>query len=180
MMTGMATRTREPVVLPYTIRRSGAAMAVPVGGSEFLRFDALLEYFPWRGAAVALGLLGLWSVAALRLAWPWLEWAWIAALILGLGACISEGLHRRDRLTSEGIERRSGLFGRRRRSVPYRSVESVKVELPRRGSIFDVGTLVLRADGRDLRLVAIVAPHEVARLIEQARTAVKHASPGGG
>lgn len=60
----------------------------------------------------------------------------------------------------------------RRKLVPYRESELVRVEEPGRGSRFDVGTVVLRVSGGQERLVAIVAPHEVARIIEQGRKAV--------
>lgn len=171
----MAPESIESTVLPYGIRRSGAAMAGPVGGSESFRFDAIVEYLPWRGIALTLLLLGLWSVALLNLDWPGLEWTWIIVLLLGLAGCVSESVHRRDRLTQEGIERQSGLFGLRRRLVPYRQIEFVRIEEPGRGSRFDVGTVVVRANGRHERLVAILAPHEVARIIERARKAMTHA-----
>jgi hypothetical protein len=135
----------------------------------------MVEYFPWRGLALTVVLLSLWSLALLKLEWPGLEWAWIVSLVLGLGACVSELASKRDCITREGIERRSGLFGLRQRLVTYREIEFVKVEEPGRGSRFDVGTLVIRVSGRQERLVAIVAPHEVARIIEQGRKSVTNA-----
>jgi hypothetical protein len=171
----MAPEPIESIVLPYVVRRSGAALVVPVGGSESLRFDAMIEYFPWRGLALTVVLLSLWSIALLRLDWPGLEWAWIVSLVVGLGACVSELASKRDRITREGIERRSGLFGLRRKLVTYGEIEFVKVEEPGRGSRFDVGTLVIRLSGGHERLVAIAAPYEVARIIEQGRKSVTSA-----
>jgi hypothetical protein len=163
------TEPLEPVVLPYGIRRSGAALAVPLGGSEAFRFEAGVEYFPWRGFALTLFLVGLWSFAMKALDGPGLEWSWIPALLLGLVSCVAELVNRRDRLTATGIERRSGILGRRHRLIPYRAIELVKVESPGRGSRFDVGTVVLRTHEGQERLVAIVSPHEVARIIELRR-----------
>lgn len=159
------TEPLEPVVLPYRIRRSGAAWAVPLGGSEAFRFDAGVEYFPWRGFALTLFLVGLWYFAMKALDGLGHEWSWIPALLLGLVSCVAELVNRSDRLTTAGIERRSGILGRRRKLIPYRAIELVKVEEPGRGSRFDVGTVVLRTRDAQERLVAIVAPHEVARII---------------
>lgn len=167
----MATALTELTVLPYGIRRSAAAWAIPLGGSESFRFDAGVTYFPWRGLALTLLLIGLWSFAMMCLDGLGLEWSWAAALLLGLGSCASEVAHRRDRLTTEGIERRSGILGRRRKLIPYRAVELVKVEEPGRDSEFDVGTVVIRTTGGQERLVAIDSPHEVARIIEMQRKA---------
>jgi hypothetical protein len=135
----------------------------------------MIEYFPWRGLALTVFLLGLWSLALLKLDWPGVEWAWIVSLVVGFGACVSELASKRDRITREGIERRSGLLGLRRRLVSYREIEFVEVEEPGRGSRFDVGTLVIRVSGGHERLVAIVEPHEVARIIEQGRKSVTSA-----
>jgi hypothetical protein len=157
------------VVLPYTVRRSNAAMAIPLGWSQTFRFEAIGEYFPWRGFAVALMLFVGWSLVLRYVEWPWLEWAWIGVLLLGLAACSSELVFRRDRLITDGIERRSGLFGRSRLLVPYRMVERVTVEHPGRGSRWDVGTVEVLLSGKAIRLVGIAAPNEVASIIEHCR-----------
>ena len=156
-------------VLPYTVRRSIAATAMPLGGSEIFRFEAIASHFPWRGFAVALMLFGGWALALRQVWWPWLESAWIGVLLLGLTACFSELAFRRDRLTADGIERRSGLFGRKRTLVPYRNVESVTVERPGRGSAWDVGTVTVLLSGNAIRLIGIAEPNEVASIIEQCR-----------
>jgi hypothetical protein len=106
-------------------------------------------------------------------AWQWLEWAWVPALAVGLAACFAESLTRRDVLTARGIERHSGLLGRRVTLVSYQSVQSITVHEPGSGSRFDVGTVDIRADGRVHRLVAVVAPYEVAAIIERARAEAK-------
>ena len=165
----------EDLVFPYLVRRSAAALTARLGGSEFFRFDAIVEYFPWRGLAVTLVLLATWAATTLILDWYKLEFAWGVALALGCAACASECLYRRDRLLPEGIERRSGLFGGRVRLVPYSSIEHLTVEEPGRGSRVDVGTIVVRVPGRHHRLVAVCAPYEVADFIERAREVV-HAS----
>lgn len=171
----MTVDMEESPALPHTIRRSGMAMSAPLGGSELYRARAILEYFPWRGAAVSIMLLASWSLASLLLDWPSVEFGWVAALTAGVTACVLEGVNRCDRLTAEGIERQSGLFGRKRALLPYHTVESVKVEIPGRGSSLDVGTVVIQANGQQVRLVAIVAPYEVARIIEQQRQAARNA-----
>jgi membrane protein YdbS with pleckstrin-like domain len=166
---------KEELAFPYTISRSGKAQAMPLGASEVFRFDAVIEYLPWRGLALTLFFLSTWYAVAWRSGWRGLEWAWIAALALGLIACIAESAFRRDRLLPEGLERRSGLLGRRIRLVPYESIQSVTVQEPGKGSRFDVGTVVLRVDGGEHRLVAVCAPNEVADIIETERKAVRTA-----
>jgi hypothetical protein len=169
---GMPPAEKE-LVFPYLVRRSAAAMATRLGGSEFFRFDAIVEYFPWRGLAVTLALLATWAATILVLGWHQPESAWVAALALGCAACASESLHRRDRLLPEGIERRSGILGGRVRLVPYGSIEYVTVQEPGRGSRVDVGTIVIRAIGDAHRLVAVCAPYEVADFIQKAREAAR-------
>lgn len=164
---------KEELAFPYTISRSGKAQSIPLGASEVFRFDAVIEYLPWRGLTLALLFLSAWYAAAWLTGWRGVEWMWIAALALGLIACISESAFRRDRLLPEGLERRSGLLGRRIRLVPYESIQSVTVQEPGKGSGFDVGTVVLRVDGGEQRLVAVCAPNEVANIIEAERKAVR-------
>lgn len=154
---------------PYTIERSSRALA-GTGVSESLRFDATTEYFPWRGLMITLLLLAAWFAAALSSGWKWLEWGWIPLLILGCAVSFSESVHRRDRLVPEGLERRSGLLGRRVRLVPYESIELVTVDAQGSGRL-DVGTVVVRAGGEIHRLVGIRAPHDVADLLNAERKA---------
>lgn len=162
----------KTISLPYTIETSIRTL-LGVGVSEMARFDAMTESFPLRGLAVTLLLLTAWGAAIVLGGWSWLEWAWIPILILGCAACFSESAHRRDRLLPEGLERRSGLLGRRVRLVPYASIEFVNVESTGSGSRPDLGTVVIRAGRESHRLVGIRAPYDVADLLEAQRKAAR-------
>ena len=163
----------KELTLPYMVRRSGVAMAMPAGGSELFRLQATVEYVPWRGLCLTAVLLGGSSLLSRFVHWPGLIGAaYGVSLVLGLGFCVSEVACRRDRLTPEGIERRSGILGRRVLLIPYRSVTLVKVERPGRRSRLDVGTVAIRADGTQHWLVAVQAPGEIEALIERCRREV--------
>ena len=111
----------EGVALPYRIRRSATAQAVPVGRSESYRLGAIAAYFPWHGLAVTTLLLAGWGFLSLLL--PISDQAsglgFCGSLVLGLAACSSELSFRRDRLTATGLERRAGQLGRRLELIRY-------------------------------------------------------------
>lgn len=168
MQSKAVSGSPNTIAFPYQIRRSGMAMAAPLGGSEASRGDAILEYLPWRGLSIAAMALASWALVAREVSWSWLEWGWLLALTLGLAACLAEGFHRRDGLTEAGLEGRSGILGRRRVLVPYNAIELVTVHEPGRGSSFDVGTVIVRSRAGTHRLVGIAEPYKVAEAIESA------------
>jgi membrane protein YdbS with pleckstrin-like domain len=158
---------RPSVALPYTIQPSSLARWVPVGWSLFSGFVTL----PWRGFAVWLLLFVAWLQisAILEPSDRWIVMGFAALFFLGVAACVSEMAFRTDYLTSAGLERRSGLLGRKRLVVPYASIELVKVEEPGLGTSFDVGDVIVRANGREHRLAYVLEPYEIASAIESLR-----------
>jgi len=173
------TTLKEAVVLPYRIRRSAAAQTVPVGGSESYRLGAIVAYFPWRGLALSLALMVSWPWAAyiLRLDGRTADLGVWVSLLLGLSACASELLFRRDRLTQSGLEGRSGILGRKIQVPSYEAIESVAVELPGRGSRFDVGDVVIRTAAGTRRLTAVLEPHTIKAALDLQRSALDRIRP---
>jgi hypothetical protein len=129
---------------------------------------------PWRGFALAILLSGGWLFVStiLDLSDRWIGIGLTTTLLVGIAAVFSESVFRTDYLTAAGLERTSGLLGRKREVIPYGSIELVKVEEPGLSAYFDVGDVIVRASGREYRLAAVVEPYELALAFESLRKMV--------
>ncbi|HXO26639.1 MAG TPA: PH domain-containing protein [Thermoanaerobaculia bacterium] len=162
-----------PVALPYRIRSSALRGFFPLGPGY--------AGLPWRGFALALLLSGGWLFVStfLELSDRWTAIGLSTTLLVGIAAAFSESVFRTDYLTAAGLERTSGVLGRKREVIPYGSIELVKIEEPGLSAFFDVGDVILRASGREHRLAAVVEPYELASAFESLRRMVAINRPSG-
>jgi hypothetical protein len=160
----------ESLGLPYRIRRPALRMD-GLGVSRQPELPRLIAaYFPWHGVALALTLVVGWTWFVDTLA-PSLSprTAILSTTALALASILADAAFRRDTLTTCGVERRSGLLGRRAVVIPYSTINSVTVEEQRyESSPFDVGDVLVATDQGVFRLVAVLAPRDVASLIQKA------------
>jgi hypothetical protein len=158
----------ERIALPYRIRVSNGSGFPLVGGSFLYASGAQYARYPWR----SLGLSGLLLVGtSLLLGDTHPSDDVLVGIFLFVGClCVTllagEILYRRDYLTSVGLERQYGLFGRKRIVVPYSEIRWATVEEPGGICLFDMGDVVIRTDRTSHRLSAVREAHTVASAIE--------------